>query len=625
MAEIYDLSRTDNSNADATKLGFPEGMRRSDVNDRGRQLEGAIRRWYEDAEWTRLLNEQPSPTFTVSKLSATSIRCGSSPATNATAKFPVGTLVRVSVSGASAVEGSIASASYSSPNTDVVLDFPPMAAQQTLTGTSGDGAGAPANFTLAVVPITPGTVRISDSSVHTRGLSIVDDGSGLLVHPVDGIIGTIDYTGGICSISGMAVAFDADAVATYSYTSQVPNSANLIEIFLAHSIREAAMRDVGTGAGQIPLAEQLGPVAFKQEGPSGGIDADTVDGEHAGDLVARARAEHFVFNPSGKIAQRGTAITSATHFPNNDDAYVMDRWTLLAEANNRFNVNQILTDGPAGVVGSCIELLVTAANPAAPNSDEGGLLQVLTAEQTQRIAGNSVSLSFYAKASGGMGPLRAMLLSWGSTADAVTSDIVNAWGAASVDPTLVANWTKRGSTLVGTAPVGAWQRFTLENVAIPAGVSNLALFVWIDDNDFSPGDAMRLTGFQLDLGASALPFRELDRRLDLVRCMAFFQKTFPQSVAPVRNVGNRTGTISSQDTWDDTGIFDGNTWRFAVPLRTTPAGGNVQTYNPGAADVNWSNGTAPVIIELSDQSLGVHGGNGLGDGRRIHLTVDVEL
>lgn len=122
MADISKWSQTDGSNVDSTKSGMPEGMARSDVNNRVREHMGAVRRWYEDAEWVDLVSGHASE-FTLSRVNDTTFRAAdvAGSGTNASSKFPVGTWVKISYSAGAVRYGSVQSVSYSAPNTDVVL------------------------------------------------------------------------------------------------------------------------------------------------------------------------------------------------------------------------------------------------------------------------------------------------------------------------------------------------------------------------------------------------------------------------------------------------------------------------------------------------------------------------
>ncbi len=129
---LEDLSTVDADNAVIADGGWPEEMKRSDVNNQARKNMGALRRWFEDAEWVDLLQESGA-LFTVSRVNATTFRVTDSTGTDATSKFQAlgltpltGMWVRVTGTDSGSVDiafGSIKTIGpYSAPNLDIVLE-----------------------------------------------------------------------------------------------------------------------------------------------------------------------------------------------------------------------------------------------------------------------------------------------------------------------------------------------------------------------------------------------------------------------------------------------------------------------------------------------------------------------
>ena len=144
MSEIKDWSTTDAENTSPTKSGMPEAMLRSDVNNRVREHLGAIRRWYEDAEWVDLVSGH-NANFTYTRVNDTTLRITdvAGGGTNATSKFPVGSWLRIDQSITGNRFGSIVSVSYSAPNLDIVLTE--------VVDSSYSSAGAAGTLTANVV------------------------------------------------------------------------------------------------------------------------------------------------------------------------------------------------------------------------------------------------------------------------------------------------------------------------------------------------------------------------------------------------------------------------------------------------------------------------------------------
>lgn len=119
--EVYQWSKTAAlNNFPPVDGGWPELMNRSDVNNASRENLRAMRQWYDDPEYLRLMRDSAGAALTVSKLSANVVRIGGG--TNMTAYFPVGRRVKMIGGAPDPVYAHVVSAAFSTPNTDVTLD-----------------------------------------------------------------------------------------------------------------------------------------------------------------------------------------------------------------------------------------------------------------------------------------------------------------------------------------------------------------------------------------------------------------------------------------------------------------------------------------------------------------------
>jgi hypothetical protein len=218
-----------------------------------------------------------------------------------------------------------------------------------------------------------------------------------------------------------------------------------------------------------------------------------------------------------RVAQRGTSFTSATTPANSDDTYLLDRWILLSDVNDTVDVSQSTTVIPTGAYAS-MKLEVETANR------QFGILQVLEARDAARFIGGYVSLSFQARMAASddnTHSLKAVILSWNSTADTVTSDVVNVWGAT---PTYVANWTAENTPASNTLTT-TWTTFEIENVYIDtASTTNIAVFIFCDQTDGAIDDAIIITGIQLELGSVCTDFEYRAYEQELALCQRYYEK-----------------------------------------------------------------------------------------------------
>lgn len=220
--------------------------------------------------------------------------------------------------------------------------------------------------------------------------------------------------------------------------------------------------------------------------------------------------QNALMNGNFDVAQGGTSFTSATTPANNDDTFLLDRWNLISDGNDAVDVSQeAITD----LVGSNYALKLDTET-----AKRYGVVQFLEAKDALVLKGQTVSLSFYVK-SANISALRAAVLSWGGTANSVTSDIVSAggWGAT---PTWAANWTAE-NTPSDLTVTSSWTRVTIENIVLDSStINNLAVAIWTP-NEETIGDIVYITQVQLNLGTKAIPFRPRSYAEELALCQRY--------------------------------------------------------------------------------------------------------
>jgi len=168
--------------------------------------------------------------------------------------------------------------------------------------------------------------------------------------------------------------------------------------------------------------------------------------------------------------------------------------------------------------------------------------------------------------------IRATVLSWASTADAVTSDIVGTWGAT---PTWATNWADN-ATPADLTVTSDWTTVKVENIAIDEStVNNLALAIWLP-NEETIGDIVYISQVQMNMGSVALPFQPKSYGEELRACQRyayFINQTASSAPNPIGfGFASTTGTLD---------IYV----KFPVTMRTLPA----HTYS-ALADLQGSDG-----------------------------------
>lgn len=289
----------------------------------------------------------------------------------------------------------------------------------------------------------------------------------------------------------------------------------------------------------------------------------------------------FRLNPFG----RGSSFTAATTPNNNNDTYTADQTLLLSDGNDIIDITQD-TDGS-------IKLDVETANL------KFGIFQPLTNKKSlEAIKKGVASISIEAKSTG-ISNLRAAVVSWDSTADTITSDIVSAWNAAGSNPTLVANWTFE-NTAANLALTSSYQTFTIEAILIDtASTTNVGFFIWIDDDDAIIGETVNILRAKLETGYVATAFEAPNQVQIEEDCHFHFNKTYDRGVAP----GTVTNNGALRDWAGETGTEVSNAiFQYPVRMFGTPT---VTTYNPNSgATGSWRAVSIAADLTASVDNIG---------------------
>lgn len=344
----------------------------------------------------------------------------------------------------------------------------------------------------------------------------------------------------------------------------------------------------------------------------------------------KSRGRNVIINGAMHIAQRGAsgaAVFNATTWPPNDNVrYLLDRWRLLSDGHDIVDVSQS-TEVPDQFVLSCA-LDVETINK------KFGILQVVESRNCRDMIGENVSMSFYAKVSDvtKLDNIKAMVVSWSGTdvEDAITSDIVSAWNAEDVTPTLVANWTAENiPTNLGVTEI--WARYEINDIKIDsASAKNVGVFIWSDGFSDTLAKFLYITGVQLERNAISTEFEFVDFGHDLERCYRYYQKSYNFDSAP----GQVWPAGASKIYISDCGNAD-HTMELSTALRVRMRGDTVNALIPfdmnGAKDrvtMMAGDGIAVGASSYSDGVLLVEATNGAGSLHRLlqyHFTIESEI
>lgn len=409
-----------------------------------------------------------------------------------------------------------------------------------------------------------------------------------------------------------------------------------------NGVGTAAFSDVGVTLAQdppqVPSIDLLGDGATVDQGTGNGFDADTVDGQHASDLITAAASSRLVglVNGDFAIGQRGHALTATTDFPTDNAAYVADGWALLsgdltahpAPGSGVVDINLINSGASGKAAGRAIQIEANANLSASPH-EKVGLIEWLPGDVCEHLEGTKVSLSIWANRPVGtdFDQVRMAVVFWAGTRDTLTSvDPIDDWGAVGVTPTLLAQYTMAESP--SFLPSSDWSEHKLENVAIPVGTNNIAVMIWTDDTSFSSGMQIEFTGVSLVTGETAQTWVHEDYATNLQRCLRFFNSSFEEGDLVQSKGGDETTALRVVTNSGSRTIMP---WLFGANMFKTPT---VVTYNPAAAGTGvtlpWNLETA-ADAALTATDISKRGVNflvtsaGADDRLVMHATADASI
>jgi len=220
-------------------------------------------------------------------------------------------------------------------------------------------------------------------------------------------------------------------------------------------------------------------------------------------------ARQAIINGNFNIWEENTTFTPA------DDRYICDMWNALVETNASWTFARN-TEVPTTKSTYSIKCTNATAN------NQCAIVNFIEFADAESLIGRTVSLSFQAKTAGTeIANIRATVLAWTGTADAITSDVITTWASDGTNPTWATSWTAE-NTAVNLVLTSTFQTFKIENIALDtAGTNNIAVVIWVDDGTIAVNDDFWISQVQLNVGSTALPFQGQHYALELAACMRY--------------------------------------------------------------------------------------------------------
>jgi hypothetical protein len=214
-----------------------------------------------------------------------------------------------------------------------------------------------------------------------------------------------------------------------------------------------------------------------------------------------------LINGGMDIWQRGTSLST-----NNTSGYLADRFWCFSGLSTAATYSQATSIGLTGFN------YALRAQRNSGNTGTAGLYvyQVIETNNCLSLAGNSITLSFYARAGANYSATSNLIyyqVAYGTGTDQGTASL------------LAGTWT--GQTYQSTAFTGTlttgWQRFT-GTITLPSTATEISIIVYgVPTGTAGAADYFDITGVQLEAGSLVTPFERRPYGMELQLCQRYYQ------------------------------------------------------------------------------------------------------
>jgi hypothetical protein len=249
-----------------------------------------------------------------------------------------------------------------------------------------------------------------------------------------------------------------------------------------------------------------------------------------------------VLNSAMQVWQRGTSITT-------NNAYSADRWYIYATNANQTVSRQVTGDTTnLPNIQYCLRMQRNSGSTAV-----GAIYATQSFESINSIpyAGKAVTFSFYARV--------------GANYSGASTFISQVRSGTGTDENLQSGYTGSNSFISNsTALTTTWTRYTYTGT-VPTTATEMGILTgYTPSGTAGANDYVEMTGFQIDIGSVALPFRTNGATIqqELAACQRYYIRTSSATLAKsyLRYAsGLAASTTVSQQFWP-----------LPVPMRVSP-------------------------------------------------------
>jgi len=289
---------------------------------------------------------------------------------------------------------------------------------------------------------------------------------------------------------------DTDAVLTYSGAAWVGfDDSNAIQ----NSIVDAKGDLVAASGADTPARLAVG-----NNGETLVADSSTSTGLR----YQVAKNQNGIYNSSMDIAQRGTTFTTVSGV-----VYTLDRWSSWASAVG----SSLVTTQEAGTATSRYSAKLRRSTG---NTNTGGLyyFQSLETADSYRFQGQTVTLSFYAKA--------------GANFSAASSILISNVATGTGTDQIFYNYTGTVNNTQNNTLTTSWQRFT-QTVTLSASATEVSVsFQYSPVGTAGADDSFFVTGIQLEVGSVATSYNRMSGTIqgELAACQRYYVRQGGQTL-----------------------------------------------------------------------------------------------
>jgi len=227
-----------------------------------------------------------------------------------------------------------------------------------------------------------------------------------------------------------------------------------------------------------------------------------------------------LINGAMQIWQRGTSFTGSSSL-----AYYADRWSAIQFAGSTSTISRV---SGAGLSGANFVMQCQRPN-AATNTGTINLGQSIESENCLGLAGNTVTLSFWARAGAG----------FSASGNILTTQITSGTGT---DQNVYSTYTGAVTQSQNNTLTTSLQRFT-QTVTIPSDATEVAIVLFYTPTGTAgAADFYQLGLVQLEVGSVASSFEHRPVGTELALCQRYYEKSFPIGTAPANGIASTEGT-----------------------------------------------------------------------------------